>query len=213
MDRKSGKIRVKTMIRRRFLHISGIVALSTMLSFGAAPATAAEPDEFIRDMGREAINSLTGRDMTTMERHTRFREILQRAFDMRTIARFTLGRYWRIASKKERDEYVALFEDFVIQAYAARFKDYHGHRFEVGKVHDINEKDRLVVSEIVQPKGPPVRVNWRVREKNGLRIIDVVVEGISMGITQRDEFASGIRNNGGQIEGLLSPPRKKTGPG
>jgi len=202
---------MKKMFRRRFLQIAGIVVLSATLGARATPAAAVEPDDFIRNMGREAIDSLTGRNLTQEEREERFREILQRAFDMRTIARFTLGRYWRIASQKEREEYVALFEDFIVQAYATRFKDYDGQGFEVGKVHDINEKDRLVISEIVQPNGPPIRVNWRVRGKNGLRIVDVVVEGISMGITQRDEFASVIRNSGGKIEGLLAALRKKTG--
>ncbi len=199
------------MIRRRFVHIAGMFAVIATLGLGAGHAMAVEPDEFIRNMGREAIASLTGQNVDQKVRKQRFRRILERAFDMRAIARFTLGRYWRIASKEERDEYVSLFEDFIVQSYALRFKDYDGENFEVGKVHDINESDRLVISEIVQPRGPPIRINWRVRGRKGLRIVDVVVEGISMGITQRDEFAAVIRSNGGKIEGLLAALRKKTG--
>ncbi len=199
------------MTSRRHFAVTGIFAIAVVLTLGSAPARAVEPAEFIRNMGQEAIDSLTERDVSQAERQKRFRRILKRAFDMRAIARFTLGRYWRIASKKERQEYVELFEDFVVQSFAIRFKDYDGESFQVGKVHEVGRKDKLVVSEIAQQKGPPIRVNWRLRDSNGYRIVDVVVEGISMGITQRDEFASVIRNHGGKIEGLLAALRKKIG--
>ncbi len=199
------------MISRRHFAVTGIFAIAVVLTLGSAPARAVGPAEFIRDMGQEAIDSLTGRDVSRAEREKRFRRILKRAFDMRAIARFTLGRYWRIASKKERLEYVELFEDFIVQSYAIRFKDYNGESFQVGKVHEVGKRDLLVVSEIARPRGPPIRVNWRVRGSNSYRIVDVVIEGISMGITQRDEFASVIRNHGGKVEGLLDALRKKTG--
>lgn len=199
------------MISRRQLAILGIFALALVPTLGSVSARALGPADFIRDMGQEAIASLTGRDMSRAEREHRFRSILKRAFDMRTIARFTLGRYWRLASKKERQEFVELFEDFIVQAYAHRFKDYDGESFQVGKVHEVGTRDKLVVSEIVQPRGPPIRINWRLRGGNSYRIVDVVVEGISMGITQRDEFASVIRSHGGKVEGLLDELRRKTG--
>ena len=134
------------MINRRQLAILGILALAAVPILGSGPAHAVGPAEFIRNMGQEAIASLTGRDVSQVEREKRFRHILERAFDMRAIARFTLGRYWRIASKKERQEYVELFEDFVVQSYAIRFKDYNGESFEVGEVREVGRKDKLVVS-------------------------------------------------------------------
>lgn len=199
------------MMNRRLFFISCIVAVIAGHGLQAQTALAVGPAEFIRDMGREAIDSLTAHNLTTNERQKRFRDILKRAFDMRTIARFTLGRYWRVASKQERQEYYGLFEDFIVQAYAIRFQDYSGQAFEVGKVQEINKRDKWVLSKIIQPKGPPIQIHWRVRSGNGHRIVDVVVEGISMGITQRDEFASVIRNSGGKIAGLLDALRKKTG--
>ena len=178
-----GHIHVKDMISRRHFAVTGIFAIAVVLTLGSAPARAVGPAEFIRDMGQEAIDSLTGRDVSRAERENRFRRILKRAFDMRAIARFTL----------------------------IRFKDYNAESFQVGKVHEVGKRDLLVVSEIARPRGPPIRVNWRVRGSNSYRIVDVVIEGISMGITQRDEFASVIRNSGGKIEGLLDALRKKTG--
>ena len=202
------------MISRRIVLFAGAVCVAGVLGIDAGPgrAAAADPDEFIRAMGQEAIDSLTGTELSMEQREAGFRRILCRAFDMRTIARFTLGRYWRIASKSEREEYVTLFETYIVQAYTARFKNYTGESFKVGKVHTINERDKLVESSILRPQGPPISVNWRVRDVDGkLRIVDVVVEGVSMGITQRAEFASVIRNTGGKVEGLLEALRKKTG--
>ena len=74
-----------------------------------------------------------------------------------------------------------------------------------------DDSDTVVRSEIVSPGFPEVRVDWRVRRTGGAyRIVDVTVEGVSLAITQRDEFAAVIRSNGGQVEGLLSALREET---
>jgi phospholipid transport system substrate-binding protein len=200
------------MISRRSVSTT-LIALFCMVALGAAPVRAAEtvePVAFIKNIGQQAISSLTGKSLSDEERQAGFRKIFRRAFDVPTIARFSLGRYWRKASEEERKEYVILFEDFIVQAYAHRFKDYSGETFKVGKVQKINDSDQLVLSELLRPQGPPVQVHWRVRGSGNLRVVDVVVEGISMGITQRAEFASVIRNNGGKIASLLAALRNKT---
>ncbi len=194
----------------RLFLIGAVLALAVSLISGNAIAASA--DDFIRSAGERTFQSLA-KVMTDEERRASFREILTETFDLPTIARFTLGRYWRVASKKQRDDYVRLFEEFIVQAYSHRFKDLSGQTFEVKQSHEINARDRLVLSEIKITQGkPPIRVNWRVRLRdNAYRVIDVVVEGVSMSVTQRDEFAAVIRSNGGKIEGLLAALRRKTG--
>ena len=200
---------VESMLRR--LRASALILSFFAVALpGAKPAFAAGPDDFIRDMAKDSIESLSSERIGTEERERRFRDIIRRAFDMRIVARFALGRYWRVASKMQREEYLGLFEDYIVKTYTARFKVKNGDNFRVGKVIEINKLDKLVLSEIVQPKGQPVKMNWRVRGSSDYRIVDVIVEGISMGITQRDEFASVIRNGGGKVEDLLSALRKKT---
>ena len=90
-------------------------------------------------MGQQAIDSLTGAELGNEQREARFRRILNRSFDMATIARFTLGRYWRVATEEQRAEYVCRFEDFVVRAYAARFTEYSGESFKVGQVRDASQ--------------------------------------------------------------------------
>ncbi len=195
--------------RRRFL-IGAVLALAVSLT--SASAIAAGAADFVRAAGARTFESLA-EEMTDEQRADRFREILTETFDLPTIARFTLGRYWRRASKKQRDEYVKLFEEFIVQAYSHRFKDLSGRTFRVKQSRKLNARDQLVLSEIEVEKGkPPVRVNWRVRLRDkAYRVIDVVVEGVSMSVTQRDEFAAVIRSKGGKIEGLLDALRRKTG--
>ena len=201
------------MLRRTFFIRFLIAAL--VLCVPTAPvavaATGAGADAFIKTIGKEAIESLTGKDLTDAQRESRFRAILNRSFDIKLIARFTLGRYWRIASPKQQKEYVRLFEDFIVQAYAARFKNYAGETFEVGQVRDINDRDKLVSSDLILTDGRKIPVHWRVRGNSDYKIIDVLVEGVSMAITQRDEFAAIINQKGGKVEGLLVALREKTG--
>ena len=206
------------MILRRPLLISAVLAFTVSLYSGNTIAGGAE--DFIRSAGEKAFTSLS-KELTEEKRADRFRGILLETFDLSSIARFTLGRYWRTASKKQRVEYIELFEDYIVQAYLHRFGDLSGHTFEIKKSQEINSRDRLVLSEIKAKKSkppirvqskPPIRINWRVRRhENTYRVIDVVVEGVSMSVTQRDEFAAVIRRNGGKIEGLLSALRLKTG--
>ena len=163
------------MIHRRQLLIGAVLALAVSLNFGHARASGA--DDFIRAAGEKTFQSL-GKELSEEERMMQFRKILLETFDLPTIARFTLGRYWRIASKKQRADYVDLFEEFIVQAYSHRFKDLSGQTFEVKNSHEINSRDQLVLSEIKINQGkPPVRVNWRVRLRDdAYRVIDVVVD-------------------------------------
>jgi phospholipid transport system substrate-binding protein len=192
--------------------ISTVIAIPLLiLASNGALAADENADEFIRTVGQQAIDSLTGKEMSDEQRQNGFRTILNRTFEVPLIARFTLGRYWRRASKVQQKEYVELFEDFIVLAYTARFKNYNGKAFTVGKMRKIDERDALVQSELALKDGRKIIVNWRVRSKTEPKIIDVIVEGVSMAITQRDEFSAIINQNGGKIDGLLTALRKKTG--
>jgi phospholipid transport system substrate-binding protein len=195
--------------------IGTTTAIFVLLVFGvcktpASWAASGSADDFIRQVGNEAIQSLTDKTLNEEQRKDKFREILNRTFRVRLLARFTLGRYWRQATEEQRKEYVSLFEEFVVLAYATRFKDYSGEDFRVGAVRDINARDKLVNSKLVLKDGTAIPVHWRVRGGDGYKIIDVLVEGVSMAITQRDEFAAIIQQRGGKVEGLLAALRKKT---
>ena len=122
-----------------------------------------------------------------------------------------MGRYWRKATDGERTEFLKLFENLLVSIYVDRFANYAGVTLTVTKTSTKGDADIIVYSKILQPDGSPlVRVDWRVRKRKGEhKVIDVMVEGVSLGQTQRSEVASVIRKNGGKIQSLLDEMRKK----
>lgn len=191
--------------------ITALGALVLLFLVHTAPASAADPAGFVKDMGDKAFASLSEPELSQEERTKRFRALLNDAFDLPRIARFTLGRYWRTASDAEKTEFVGLFEEFVIQAYSARFQDLSGKKLKVIQAREVSASQAIVLSEILIPGKPAVKINWRVRSKDEKhKIVDVMVQGISMSVTQRDEFAAVIRQTGGRIGGLIKALRRKT---
>jgi phospholipid transport system substrate-binding protein len=104
-----------------------------------------------------------------------------------------------------------LFEALVIKTYGNRLTLYTGEGFSVTTTRQESEKDTIVNSQITHPDGStPTTIDWRVRNRNGkLGVIDVVVEGVSLSVTQRQEYAAVIQSNGGQIDGLLDTMRRQ----
>ena len=187
---------------------AAFVSPQTSLAATSADATA---QTFIEGLAEEAVAALTAKDVSRSERISRFRALLNHNFDVPVIGKWVLGRYWRTASASEQEEYLKLFEDYVVITYVERFDQYSGETIKVVKSVSDPGKDSLVFSEIHRPSGgEPIRVDWRVRNNSDIyKIIDVYVEGISMSQSQRKEFTSVIRSNGGKVKGLLKVLRDK----
>jgi phospholipid transport system substrate-binding protein len=146
-----------------------------------------------------------------VERQERFRRMFQADFDTARIARFVLGPYWKTASPTEQQEFDELFENYVVLVYSTRLGDFSGESFKV-KGWRSSEDGSIVSTDISTPgHAAPLRVDWRLIPADGsFKITDVIVEGISMMVTERSEFASVMRRNGGDISGLLALMREKT---
>lgn len=172
----------------------------------------AKASAFVQSLAGEAIAALTASGVSRDQREQRARDLLSRYFAVDTIGRWVLGRYWQQATPEQRRDYLSLFEDLIITTYVDRFSRYSGEKLQVSHaVTDENSGDVLVFSQITRPTGgEPVDVNWRVRERdNTMKIVDVYVEGVSLGQTQRSEFASVISRNGGKVSGLLDEMRRR----
>jgi phospholipid transport system substrate-binding protein len=202
--------------RRRIIQVLGGLMAGVLFtaSPGSATARAAEStSDFVKSLGDQAIKVLTVQDISEAERENRFRRLLRDGFDVRRIGRFVLGRYARSASAEAMKQYNELFEDLIVVTYASRFAQYSGQTFAIKRATTPTKRgDSIVLSEIVATDGsPPIRVDWQVNNAKGRnRIVDVRVEGVSMSVTQREEFTAVIRQNGGDIGALLAALRKKT---
>ena len=189
---------------RQFVAALAAVLLLVTGSAGADPART--PTDFVTDLGDRLLGVLK-RDLPRNELQSRLQELFTEAFDVPVVAKFVLGRHWNTATESQQQEYLGLFGDYVGGIYATQFSDYSGETFEVRAQTPLSGGDVLVRLDILRPDGPPLPVDFRVRQdQETLRIVDVAVEGLSLIVTKRDEFGSLVQREG--MEGLLEALRR-----
>jgi phospholipid transport system substrate-binding protein len=195
-----------TISRRSLL----VFAVALPIALGA-PATGHASQEtaraFITQLGKETVESLQSKDVA--QRRTRMEDILRRGFDFNSIGRFVLGRHWNTATPQQREEFLVVFTDFVSKSYSRRLAEEASVTgFDITNVRDLGEGDYLVQTAIKRPTGAPLNYEWRVRAAQGnTKIVDVVIEGVSLLITQRSDFTSVVAQNG--MDGLIRSLKEK----
>ncbi len=194
---------------RRSVLTAALILIGGALA--AAGLAAPDPAAVISNLGNRALEVL-GKNATPAQRVARFHELFREDFDVPGIARFVLGRYWKTATPEQQEEFVKLFEDYIALVYSSQLAAYSGETLKVTGSRPEPE-GAVVASEIIRPTGtPPVKVEWHLTDRNGsYKINDVAVDGISMVVTQRSEFAAVIQRNGGQVQVLITQLREKTG--
>jgi len=194
--------------RRQFA--LGSLVFSCAAASGAPIALAqADPVGFINQLGVQAIQVL-GPNITMPQRVARFRELFRADFDLPGIAQFTLGRYWRMATPEQQQQYIGLLQEYLAQAYAGRLAQYGGEKFAALNAQP-QGSETIVFSEITRNDGSKIRVEWHLTNSGSWKITDAYVAGVSMAITQRDEFAAVIAQGGGNVQFLLDKLRQKVG--
>jgi phospholipid transport system substrate-binding protein len=195
------------MTRRSFFFLTSILLASAALS--GPSAAAADPGDFMNELWNRSAEVLA-KKIPPSERLARFHRLFKADFDGLAIARFVLGRYWHSASEEERQEFLKLFEDYVVYVYGTRLSDFNGETFKV-RGSRTDENGTIVSTDVYSPGATaPIKIDWRLVSQNGgFKITDVIVEGVSLLVTQRSEFASVIQRHGGQVGGLLAVMREK----
>lgn len=180
--------------------------IAPMRGARAADAAAA----FIQELGDEVVRVLRQGDLHGADRRAVLQDLLQTATDMELVGRLVLGRAWRTASEEQLEEYLQLFRGYALQTLIDRLNayDYDGETFEITGGRTVDERDAVVTTVIRSPGHQPFRVEWRVRETGSRHaIIDVVIEGVSLVVSQRSEFAAVIGRSG--MDGLLAELRQR----
>lgn len=168
-------------------------------------------EAFIDTLSGQAIALVSDREMTPEVKREGFAKLLRDGFDMQWIGQFVLGSNWNLATPEQRTEYLDLFEQIIVFTYSKRFNDYSGQQVKVIG-HELGKRKYVFVrSQIYDPKraGSNINVTWRMLPKDdSFKIVDVVIEGVSMGISQRNEYNSVIQRNGGKIAALIDAMRE-----
>lgn len=163
---------------------------------------------FIQTTGQELVAAINDQTRDVAARRQRVAAVLRHAVDIEGVGRFILGRWWRTATPQEQQEYLKLFEETLIRNLSARFGEYQGVRFSLGRSQQRTEDDVLVNTIIERPNSAPFSLDWRVSDiGNQPRVVDVIAEGTSLRLTQRSEYSSVIQRNNGSVAALLQAMR------
>ena len=195
------------MLSRKFARaVMLVLALIAVQPSGARAAN--DPAGFIADLGQRAMVVLTSQ-RSESEREGQFRTLFDAGFDVPAVARFALGRYWTTASAAQQQEFVKLFTAYMVHVYTVRFNEFSGQQFKVTGSRSEGDASSLVSSQL-GGDDQAIKIDWRVAAvPGGFKVTDIVVGGVSMMVTQRQEFSAVIQRGGGDIEALLKPLRAK----
>ena len=171
-----------------------------------------DPGSYVMKMTTNAINTLTDKSTSQDEKENQFGELFDKNFDVSSISRFVLGKYWKQSSLDQKKNFIKAFRNYIVKTYSSRFSEYSGEKLKlVNYENEKNPKIFLVHTVLERQDSPPIKVDWRIgKKKDKFVILDIIIEGISLAITQRSEFVSVIDQNQGNIDQLISLLKEKT---
>ncbi len=187
---------------------------SVLFMFGAearADINAGKAEQFIKNVTQQGIEELINSDVSESERSARFTKLFNQDLDLDFIGKFVLGRYWRTATPKQRTDFIDVYRKLNIQTWSERFNEFKGKNFEFIGTEKSKSPDQVFVNtQVPMQEGAPASVKWRVKETGGnMRIVDIIIENVSLAQTARSEYTSYIQKSPNGIDGLIADLKAK----
>jgi phospholipid transport system substrate-binding protein len=199
-----------TVFRRRLTVCRGLGVIF-MLSLLVVPkpvVALGDPQAVVSLVGAEGL-ATTAPNVSPAQRDAKLHELFGHYFDVDGGAEFALGRYRAVATPEQQQEFFRLYGEYTVRTYGARLNQIGDATFRVTGVR-LNDRSAVVASEISRPDGHRVEVIWSLTNCDGnFKITDLTIGGVSMRMTQRDDFAQWIQNNGGRFDTLLTVMRQQ----
>tara|TARA_B100001123_G_C14928517_1_gene874710 strand:+ start:56 stop:655 length:600 start_codon:yes stop_codon:yes gene_type:complete len=165
-----------------------------------------EPKSFIEGIANEASKILSS-DLSKFEKASELQSIAKKTVDITGIGLYTLGSHRKNLSDSKKKEYLDLFNKYFLKSFSSRLAEYSDPKINVLSQEKLSEKYTIVSSVLLATdKRPEVKIDWRVYTKNKDKplIRDLIIEGLSLARTQKEEFNSVITSSDNGIEGLFS---------
>ena len=186
----------------------GVFVISILLFFQTSLlAYSSDPKEFVSELVGDAINKLANKDLDKEEKAIFVEEIALENVDINALALYTLGELRKSTDKQTLSLYQKSFEKYFLKSLTSRLTDYSSSKFEVVSVDKKSSNYTIVNSKITPVDGSPeIKIDWRIYTKNQDKplIRDLIVEGLSLARTQKEEFASILNSNNNDINILIS---------
>ena len=183
----------------------GYVAFLIIVFSSASKVHSIEPDIFIQSTVNRAAKTLGG-NLTKDERIEKLKDIARDTVDIKGIGFYSLGKYRSDISEKQLEKYEEVFTEYFLKSFSSRLAEYTNPEIKVDTKKKINESYTIVSSTLISTDSrPEVKIEWRVYTKDPKNplIRDLIIEGLSLARTQKEEFSSIINSNDGNIDALF----------
>ena len=184
-----------------------------LLASGSANAdiNTDKAEAFIKDVTKTGIEELINANVSAEEKQARFTKLFNQDLDLDFIGKFVLGRFWRTATPQQRKEFIDVYRKLNIQTWSERFDEFKGKHFEFIGTEKSKSADQIFVNtQVPMAEGAPAQVKWRVKETgNTMRIVDIIIENVSLAQTSRSEYTSYIQKSPDGIDGLIKDLKAK----
>ena len=187
------------------MNIKKIFILLLLFSLNGVYAKSVEPDVFVQSTVNRASAILT-KSISKEDKMNELKLIAKDTVDIRGIGLYTLGSFRKNLSENEKNEYLDLFENYFLKTFSSRLSEYTNPKIEVTNKKVLNKNYTIVNSVLVgTSERPEVKIDWRIYTKNpdNPLIRDLIIEGLSLVRTQKEEFSSILNSNNGEINSLF----------
>ena len=183
-----------------FLITFFLVAETSLYSYSS------NPEDFVKELVTESINKLSDKNLTKEEKVEFVEKIAKENVDIKALSLYTLGELRKSSNESDLKSYQNSFESYFLKSLTSRLSDYSSSKFEITVVEKKSTNYTIVSSKVIPEDGSPeVKIDWRIYTKNPEKplIRDLIVEGLSLARTQKEEFASILNSNNNDINILI----------
>ncbi len=186
-----------------------IIALAVGLIISSAALAANPAIDFVDNLTDTILTEVVAADITPEQKETMFREAFTKAVDLKAVGQFVLGTAWRKTSEADRSAFLNAFTDLTVKTWADRFDLYTGQEIIFQGSRNA-ERGQIYVDSVIEDV-EPVEVIWRLRtSKDSYKIVDIIVEGVSMASTYRNDYRSFLQQNANSVPALTKELLEKS---
>ena len=197
---------MRLLLSRRALLIAAAVPVAM-----PARADSADPATGFIDKLLHDLTTVVNGPGSTEEKRAALEKIIDSTVDLNSVARFCLGRYWRIATEQQQRDYTTLFHAVLVASIVGNVGRYKGVSFTIGRTSP-RDADYVVATTVTRPGEAAYKAEWLVGMGGGSpKLIDVIAEGVSLRLTQRADYASYLERNNNNIQALIGAMRQQAG--
>lgn len=196
---------------KKNLFTAVFAAVALLAGTVRAEVDAQGAQKFVEKVTSDGIEQIINANVSQAEKDKRFEKLFNSALDLDFIGKFVLGRNWRTATPAQRKAFIQVYRELNVKTWSERFDEFKGKAFTfTGTTPSSSAGQVYVDSTVNMGEGEPAKVKWRVRQEGkSFKIVDIVIENVSLAITARNEYSGFIKNNPGGVDALIKDLQNK----